>query len=332
MKRIYILAITLALTLALCSCTGGNSGPTASEPPPGQDGRGDIIDDSVPAGADDTIMQGVFYYELIETSEDSGEISPREGAELVNNLLTDNGLYSGDVLSAGQCVYISFDELSRLTTPDFLLRRECYVYSVGVGTAGGGLTGDDYEAVYRVYVDRSGEKAAHIYDDSGAAATYDLVLYADSSAASTEDPVLTETITLTVEPMPLSRWVIADILTAGLAEWTGLDFSLNDVRFEERGITVDWSADSTLISGLDNRGMKPEFQINDAVSLNWFMMDSLAETFKDAFEETTIYYCSDGAPVTFTNPEDMAAQGLPALPLDKPYEGSAFYVGEASAG
>jgi hypothetical protein len=247
---------------------------------------------------------------------------------LVNDLLTDYGLYSGDVLSAEQCVYISFDELSRLTIPDFLLRRECYIYSVGIGTVEGGLPGDDYEVIYRVYVDRSGEIEARIYGDSGDADTFNLVLYADFSAGSTEDTVLTETITLPVEPTPMSRWVIADILTAGLSEWTGLDFSLNDVMFEERGIIIDWSADSTLISGLGDREMKPEFHFYDAVSLNWFMMDSLAETFKEAFEETTIYYCSNGEPIAFTNPEDMTSQGLPELPMDKPYEGSAFYAGE----
>jgi hypothetical protein len=69
----------------------------------------------------------------------------------------------------------------------------------------------------------------------------------------------------------------------------------------------------------------------DAVSLNWFMMDSLAETLKQNMDVTTVYYSADGGPVTFTNPEDMASQGLPELSVDQPYEGSAFFVSHAGA-
>lgn len=36
-----------------------------------------------------------------------------------------------------------------------------------------------------------------------------------------------------------------------------------------------------------------------------------------------------GKDLQFPNPEDMAAQGLPFLPVDQPYEGSAFFVTHA---
>lgn len=156
------------------------------------------------------------------------------------------------------------------------------------------------------------------------------VLIADFSGGSPE--AFTEEKEIPLPPredMPPSDALVAFYLADALTEWTGLDFTLNDVSFSEDSITVDWSADSTLIAGLDDREQKEEFHFFDAVSLNWFMMDSLAETLKRNFDVATVYYCSDGGPVTFLNPEDMAWQGLPELPADQPYEGSAFFVAHA---
>lgn len=182
MKKFVSMATMLTLALALCACnSGGNPGTTptpskstqaspseppqvpTSEPTQEQDGKGDIIDDPIPAGADDVIMQGVFYYELAEMSGDYGDgLSPREGAELANDLLTNMGLYRDNGIPDGQCVYISLDELAVL---DSAMGRECYIYSVGLGTAEGGLMGDGYKVIYRVSVDYSGKKTAAIYDD-----------------------------------------------------------------------------------------------------------------------------------------------------------------------
>lgn len=131
---------------------------------------------------------------------------------------------------------------------------------------------------------------------------------------------------LPAENEPASPALIAFYLADELSAWTGLDFTLNDVSFDKDSITVDWSKESTLLAGLDNREQKDEFRFFDAVSLNWFMMDSLAQTLRNNLLVTTVYYCSDGQPITFSNPEDMAAQGLPELPVDQPYEGSAFFV------
>jgi hypothetical protein len=163
-----------------------------------------------------------------------------------------------------------------------------------------------------------------------AADTFSLTLHADMSGGSAEERVATKEISLPLEGAPAAPALIAFSLADGLTEWTGLAFTVNDVTFGEDSITVDWAAESTLIAGLGDREQKEEFRFADAVSLNWFMMDSLARTLKQNMNVTTVYYCSGGQPITFTNPEDMAAEGLPELPIDQPYEGSAFFVGHAN--
>ncbi len=116
----------------------------------------------------------------------------------------------------------------------------------------------------------------------------------------------------------------------GLSEWTGLDFALNSVTVVDNAAIVDWSVNSTLVAGLDDREQKEEFFFFDVVSLNWFMMDSMAATIKANFPIDTVYYTMDGgSELAFSSPEDMASQGLPVLPVDQPYEGSAFFVGHA---
>lgn len=126
--------------------------------------------------------------------------------------------------------------------------------------------------------------------------------------------------------MPASNALVALYLADELSEWTGFDFTINDVRFDGDSVSVDWSADSTLIAGLDGRTQKEGFLFYDAVSLNRFMTDSLAQTLKQNFDIVTVYYNTDGKNIIFTNPEDMAAQGLPELPADQPYEGSSFFA------
>jgi hypothetical protein len=116
-----------------------------------------------------------------------------------------------------------------------------------------------------------------------------------------------------------------------LSEWTGLDFTLNGVTSVPDGILIDWSKQSTLLAGLGEREMKEEFSFSDAVSLNWFMMDSLKSTIESNLSVISIvYYCSEGEPLEFINAEDMAAQGLSSLSADEQYYGSAYYVSGAS--
>jgi len=143
------------------------------------------------------------------------------------------------------------------------------------------------------------------------------------------DDRLHETVPLPIVNESASPSLITFYLAEELSKWTGYDFTLNDVRFGEDSVTVDWSKDSTLIAGSDNMNQKEDFHFLDVVSLNWFMMDSLAMTLKNNLNIMKVYYCSDGGPVTFTNPEDMAEQGLPELPVDQSYEGSAFFMAHA---
>ncbi|MGI6670031.1 MAG: hypothetical protein ACOX58_00350 [Christensenellales bacterium] len=171
--------------------------------------------------------------------------------------------------------------------------------------------------------------SAHGAATSSTGKSVTLTLYADFSNGF--DSIIEETqITMSIENEPASQSLIAFALADGLSEWTGLDFTLNDVSFpDDESIIVDWSKDSTLIAGIDDREFKEGFRFYDAVSLNWFMMDSLATTLKRNMNLTNVYYQSEAQPITFPNPEDMAAQGLPQLPVDQPYEGSAFFVSHA---
>lgn len=160
--------------------------------------------------------------------------------------------------------------------------------------------------------------------------TLSLTLYADFSNGSPEGVIKEKQITVTVGDEPVSWSAIAFTLADGLSEWTGLYFQLNDVLFPDgESVVADWSRHSTLIAGVSDRGFEEDFYFYDTVSLNWFMMDSLATTFKRNMEITKVYYQSEAQPITFRNPEDMAAQGLPTLPVDQPYEGSAFFLAHA---
>ncbi|MGI6174470.1 MAG: hypothetical protein ACOYI8_11345 [Christensenellales bacterium] len=291
---------------------------------------GDLIEEEVSEGAD-VLRQGVYYYELAEMSGDYGEgLSPREGALLVDALMADMGLYvENGGIPAEQCVYISLDELAFL---DSCMMRECYIYSVGIGTPEGGLMGDGYEVVYRVSVDYGGDKTAAIYDDfSDATEENTLMLVANFSNGVADGEIRIAEVALPSQnEMPASDALMAFYLAGELSDWTGLDFALNDVWFDEDSVTVDWSKESTLLAGLGDKEQKEEFFFFDAVSLNWFMMDSLADTLRQNFDVTAVYYASEGQPIAFTNPEDMAEQGLPVLPIDQSYEGSAFFVSHSN--
>lgn len=342
MKRIILAIVTLIFMFSLSACGRGENTVTPNTPTPTAGGQGDDVEGKVPSGAD-VIRQGVYYYELVELSGDLGEgVSPRDGAVLADELLTSTGFYSDNGgIPTGKCVYISLDELVPLESA---MGRECYIYSIGLGTPEGGLMGDDYQVVYRISVDYSGKKTAAIYEDFSGGNSQggqgDLfvsdpgvsgfTLVADFSNGA-ESNIKTKKIPLPPQnEMPSSKALVAFYLADELSEWTGLDFKLNHVRIEGDSANVDWSAYSTLISGLGSGAQKDEFHFYDAVSLNWFMMDSLAKTFKRNLDVTTIYYNSEGKKITFTNPEDMASQGLPGLPIDQPYEGSTFFVTHAN--
>ena len=111
-----------------------------------------------------------------------------------------------------------------------------------------------------------------------------------------------------------------------LSELTGLDFTITASQAED-GWIVDWSADSTLIAGLDDREQKKEFHFFDADSLRWFMMDSLWRTLTENLNAEKVYYTMDGG-------MELAFEELYPVnefPSDIPYMGSEFYLAHADA-
>ncbi len=109
-------------------------------------------------------------------------------------------------------------------------------------------------------------------------------------------------------------------LAKGLCELTGLDFFVTISALPD-GLKVDWSANSTLVAGLDEREQKEGFFFYDADSMRWFMMDSLWRTMTQNLDAENIYYTMDGGnELAFGDLEPVAA-----FPADIPYMGSPFY-------
>lgn len=149
---------------------------------------------------------------------------------------------------------------------------------------------------------------------------HDLTLIADSSFGSINpkrDSIKHKVIEMESQPT-------LEELAKALTQWTGLNFSINKYSIDKDIIYVDWSKDSTLVAGIDNPVSSQEFNFIDTVSLNWFMMDSLAKSIKKNFPIKTIYYSQDGGkPLTF---DDGQGIGLMLLPIDQPYDRSGLLV------
>ncbi len=110
-------------------------------------------------------------------------------------------------------------------------------------------------------------------------------------------------------------------LAEELSALTGLDFIITADKTLD-GWVVDWSKNSTLVAGMDERQQKEDFFFFDADSLSWFMMDSLYQTLADNLDTETIYYTMDGG-------KELCLENLsPArvFPSDIPYLGSQFYL------
>ncbi|WMJ83773.1 hypothetical protein ACS3UN_11985 [Oscillospiraceae bacterium LTW-04] len=145
-----------------------------------------------------------------------------------------------------------------------------------------------------------------------------VTLYADFSAGSADAESME---LIKSNEQTVSGDLTVEVLAQQLSEWTGLDFTITSAELSGDSVTVDWAANATLVAGLDERGQKEEFHFYDAESLNWFMMDSLARTIKENLKVSTVYYSMDGGkPIAL---EDMT--GLKELPVEQPYEGSAFF-------
>lgn len=148
-------------------------------------------------------------------------------------------------------------------------------------------------------------------------ATATVMLYTDFSGgnADNSDLISAHSFTFTGELTPV---VLAD----GLSELTGLDFTLKGYKFSDGGaIILDWSPESTLLAGLDDRQQKDDFHFFDAESLNWFMLDSLARTIQEMYGAQEVLYTMDGG-------QELDVPEMPVwavFPLSVPYQFSPFY-------
>ncbi len=114
-------------------------------------------------------------------------------------------------------------------------------------------------------------------------------------------------------------------LAAQLTDWTGYDFHVNSITKDGGKLTVDWSVNSTLLAGLDDREMKEPFIFYDQASLNWFLMDSLWKTLLNNTDAEEVYYTMDGG-------KELTLEELYPIhvfPTDIPYMGSPFYYAHA---
>jgi hypothetical protein len=87
------------------------------------------------------------------------------------------------------------------------------------------------------------------------------------------------------------------------------------------GIEIDWSVESTLISGAGGEKQKEGFQFLDAEALGFFMLDSFTRTVQKNFDVKDIYYSMDGGKTL----EPPTLVSVRYIPFDVPYMGSSFY-------
>ena len=155
----------------------------------------------------------------------------------------------------------------------------------------------------------------------GALADGQMTLYGDFSfgnpGASEDEFVKTQTEDYVGD---LGAFMLADALT----QWTGLDFTIDAATEVERGILIDWSSESTLIKGLDDREQKEDFHFYDAEQLNYFMLDSMAQTVQQNLGYENVFYAASG--------ESLGRDVLfviDMLPTDLEYISSAFIYAHA---
>lgn len=80
----------------------------------------------------------------------------------------------------------------------------------------------------------------------------EIILYANFSAGSERG----EELDLIQSKRVTVKEISAEILANELSQWSGLDFTINSATVWENRLTVDWSAESTLIANLDDREQK----------------------------------------------------------------------------
>ena len=142
------------------------------------------------------------------------------------------------------------------------------------------------------------------------------VLIADFACGSVEPNEKTHAYTS-------KQGITPEELAHALSRWTGLDFTVT-VSVKDDALVVDWAADSTLISNLDDREQKEDFHFFDAESMRWFMLDSLWRTLNTAFDKEVHYTMDGGKELVF---EELSP--INVFPINVPYMGSPFYFAHA---
>jgi len=119
--------------------------------------------------------------------------------------------------------------------------------------------------------------------------------------------------------------ITAENLIDTLSSWTGLDFKVTVSYNDDNNMIIDWAADSTLVTGLDDREQKEEFRMYDNDSMRWFMMDSMWQTMTRFNGGADIYYTMDGGKELQFDELDLGT----TFDINIPYMGSAFYYAHA---
>lgn len=170
--------------------------------------------------------------------------------------------------------------------------------------------------------------SASLSDASSASASLKSAASSQSAAEKTQTDILYAVFSAEdVKEYPIEYSGIqksAEELANELSELTGLDFIITVSKASD-GWIVDWSSDSTLVAGLDDREQKDEFFFFDQDSLCWFMMDSLWHTLTGNLDADNIYYTMDGG-------QELVFEELHPVsefPSDIPYMGSGFYYAHA---
>ncbi|MDR1001661.1 MAG: hypothetical protein LBL82_00085 [Oscillospiraceae bacterium] len=80
-----------------------------------------------------------------------------------------------------------------------------------------------------------------------------------------------------------------------LSAWTGLNFSITSEFDAEYGTyIITWKSDSSLATGQPPMEQNEEFTFYDAVTLRFFMLNSLCRTIRENIGEYDIYYAVEG--------------------------------------
>ncbi len=112
-----------------------------------------------------------------------------------------------------------------------------------------------------------------------------------------------------------------EALVHELSQWTKLDFSILDFTLNGKKINIDWSPQSSLITGTQKNTPSEEFTFKDLNSLRWFMLDSLFVSLMENFDLESVSYTQDGGKNLTLN----KLSPINEFPAVQTYKGSNYY-------